>query len=206
MRSPRPAHGWTVDEVRQFEERHPIGTKARLALALLLYLGVRRGDVVGFGHQHVKDGGCSCVPHKTRYRRLEPSQKANPEGSGRHHRAQPDWRPDLPGDGLGTPSRHRDFGGQLHDRWAEAGLPHCSAPGSARPARLELPRTAPPIASSWRSTTGRQRSRPTCTPRPLIASGWPAKRRNSSLCDQNANADVSHQSGPPEKSDDRSTG
>jgi hypothetical protein len=27
-------HTWTVGEVRQFEERHPIGTKARLALLL----------------------------------------------------------------------------------------------------------------------------------------------------------------------------
>ncbi|MGA9022086.1 MAG: hypothetical protein WB408_10150, partial [Terracidiphilus sp.] len=27
-------HTWTLDEVRQFEERHPIGTKARLAMAL----------------------------------------------------------------------------------------------------------------------------------------------------------------------------
>ncbi len=26
-------HTWSVEEVRQFEERHPIGTKARLALA-----------------------------------------------------------------------------------------------------------------------------------------------------------------------------
>jgi hypothetical protein len=32
-------HTWTVEEVQQFEERHPIGTKARLALALLLYTG-----------------------------------------------------------------------------------------------------------------------------------------------------------------------
>src|SRR5262249_9660501 len=49
-------HAWTVDEVRQFEEKYPVGTKARLALALLLYLGVRRGDVVTLGRQHVKDG------------------------------------------------------------------------------------------------------------------------------------------------------
>src|SRR5262249_27792686 len=28
---------WTREEVRQFEHRHPIGTKARLALALLLF-------------------------------------------------------------------------------------------------------------------------------------------------------------------------
>lgn len=47
-------HTWDLGEVRQFEEAHPIGTKARLALALLLYLGVRRSDVVLFGKQHVR--------------------------------------------------------------------------------------------------------------------------------------------------------
>ena len=30
-------HSWTIEEIRQYEERHPIGTRARLALALLLY-------------------------------------------------------------------------------------------------------------------------------------------------------------------------
>jgi hypothetical protein len=28
-------HSWTADEAAQFEARHPVGTKARLALALL---------------------------------------------------------------------------------------------------------------------------------------------------------------------------
>src|SRR5258705_7111865 len=32
-------HTWTVEEVQQFEARHPIGTKARLALALLCFTG-----------------------------------------------------------------------------------------------------------------------------------------------------------------------
>ena len=40
-------HTWTPEEVQQFEERHPIGTKARLALALLLYTGQRRSDISG---------------------------------------------------------------------------------------------------------------------------------------------------------------
>jgi integrase len=35
---------------------HPIGTKARLALALLLYTAQRRSDVIKFGRQHVRDG------------------------------------------------------------------------------------------------------------------------------------------------------
>jgi integrase len=59
-------HAWTPDEVKQFEDRHPVGTKARLALALMLYLGVRRGDVVTLGRQHVRDGAIRFVPLKTR--------------------------------------------------------------------------------------------------------------------------------------------
>jgi site-specific recombinase XerD len=48
-------HTWTVEEVRQFETRHALGTKARLALALLLYLGPRRTDVTLLGRQHVRE-------------------------------------------------------------------------------------------------------------------------------------------------------
>jgi site-specific recombinase XerD len=44
-------HTWSLDEVRQFERRHPIGTKAQLALALLLFTGQRRSDIVRFGKQ-----------------------------------------------------------------------------------------------------------------------------------------------------------
>ena len=66
---------WTVAEVCQYEVRHPIGTKARLALALLLYLGVRRGDVVKLGRQHEKDGWLRFVPSKTGYQRKRMSEK-----------------------------------------------------------------------------------------------------------------------------------
>src|SRR5262245_60302765 len=44
-------HSWTIEEVRQYEAHHPIGTRARLALALLLYTTQRRSDVVGLGHK-----------------------------------------------------------------------------------------------------------------------------------------------------------
>jgi integrase len=57
---PSPAttghHTWTVDEVHRYQAKHPIGTRARLAMDLLLYTGVRRGDVVLLGHQHIRDG------------------------------------------------------------------------------------------------------------------------------------------------------
>ena len=49
-------HSWSDDEVALFEARWPIGTRERLALDLLLYTGLRRGDAVKLGRQHVKDG------------------------------------------------------------------------------------------------------------------------------------------------------
>jgi integrase len=47
-------HTLTADEVSQFEARHPIGSKARLALALLLYTGQHPSDVIQLGSQHFK--------------------------------------------------------------------------------------------------------------------------------------------------------
>src|SRR5262245_29754192 len=39
-------HTWTDAEIAQFERRWPLGTRERLAFALLLYTGQRGGDVV----------------------------------------------------------------------------------------------------------------------------------------------------------------
>src|SRR5262249_39179000 len=49
-------HTWSESEIEQFEERHAISSRARLALALLLYTGQRRSDVVRMGRQHIRDG------------------------------------------------------------------------------------------------------------------------------------------------------
>src|SRR6516164_3917155 len=48
-------HTWTEDEIAQFEAHHPVGTKPRLALALLLYTAQRRGDIVKIGRQHIRE-------------------------------------------------------------------------------------------------------------------------------------------------------
>jgi integrase len=58
-------HSWTESEIAQFEQRHPVGSRARLAFALLLYTGQRRSDVVRMGHQHIKDGGICVRQQKT---------------------------------------------------------------------------------------------------------------------------------------------
>ncbi|HEY7243368.1 MAG TPA: tyrosine-type recombinase/integrase [Xanthobacteraceae bacterium] len=47
---------WTEDHVAAYEQRWPIGTRQRVWLDVLLYTGLRRGDAVRFGRQHVRDG------------------------------------------------------------------------------------------------------------------------------------------------------
>jgi integrase len=49
-------HTWTEKEIERFEKYWPIGTRERLALDLLLYTGLARGDVVRLGRQHVNNG------------------------------------------------------------------------------------------------------------------------------------------------------
>jgi integrase len=58
-------HTWTEEEIAQFEARHSIGTRERLALALGLYSGQRRGDVIRMGRQHVRDGVLHVKQSKT---------------------------------------------------------------------------------------------------------------------------------------------
>jgi integrase len=122
-------HTWTPDEVRQFEARHPIGTKARLALSLLLYLGVRRGDVVRLGRQHVEDGWLRIVPSKTSYKRKEISQKpvlpVLADIIGRSSTGDLTFLVT----NFGKPFTVAGFGNWFRERCNEAGLPQCSAHG-----------------------------------------------------------------------------
>jgi integrase len=62
-------HAWTPEEVQQFEMRHPVGTKARLALALMLFTGQRRSDIIRFGKQHTRGGKFSFTQYKGRNRK-----------------------------------------------------------------------------------------------------------------------------------------
>src|SRR5215475_10059236 len=58
-------HTWTEEEIAQFEAHHPVGTKPRLALALLLFTAQRRSDVVRMGRQHIRDGVLTVRQQKT---------------------------------------------------------------------------------------------------------------------------------------------
>jgi integrase len=47
---------WTRSDIERFEKRHAIGSKPRLALALILATGARRSDTIVLGRQHVYKG------------------------------------------------------------------------------------------------------------------------------------------------------
>jgi integrase len=49
-------HAWSEKEITQFEQTHPLGSRERLAFALLLHTGQRRSDVIRMGYQHMQDG------------------------------------------------------------------------------------------------------------------------------------------------------
>jgi integrase len=47
---------WTEEHVAAYEGRWPIGMRQRVWLDVLLYTGLRRGDAVRLGRQHLRDG------------------------------------------------------------------------------------------------------------------------------------------------------
>jgi integrase len=65
----RPKNGgfpvWTDDDVARYEARWPVGTKERVWLAVLLFSGLRRGDAVKLGRQHVRNGVATVRTEKT---------------------------------------------------------------------------------------------------------------------------------------------
>jgi len=122
-------HTWTAEEILQFCERHPPGSKARLALALLLFTGARRGDIVTLGRQHVKAGWLRFVPGKTRKTSAEAVEvPLLPELQAEIAAATVTGLTFLLTD-YGQPFTAAGFGGWFKHRCREAGLDHCSAHG-----------------------------------------------------------------------------
>ena len=116
--------------MQKYEARHPSGTKARLALALFLYTGVRISDVVLLGPQMERDGDLCFTEEKNRANKpkhreipilpvLRAELDANPSGHLVYlvtTRGKPYSRPD-------------GFGLWFKRQCVAAGLPHCTAHG-----------------------------------------------------------------------------
>jgi integrase len=56
---------WSEDDIAAYESRWRIGTRQRVWLDVLIYTGLRRGDAVRFGRQHVRNGVGTIKTEKT---------------------------------------------------------------------------------------------------------------------------------------------
>ena len=133
-RNPDGFHAWTLDEIAQFESTYAIGTKARLAFAILLYTGQRRSDIVKMGRQHVKDGWMTVIQQKTKKRieipvldKLQSIIDASQPGDLTYLVTE-----------YGKPFTGNGFGNWFRDICDEAGLPQCSAHGVRKAAAAHL--------------------------------------------------------------------
>ncbi len=118
-------HTWTEDEIAAFEARHSVGSKARLALDLMLWTGQRGGDARVMGPAHVRQKRLVVTQEKTGATvslpllpPLAQSILATPSGGlvfllSEH----------------GKPYSRKGFGNKFRQWCDEAGLPQCSAHG-----------------------------------------------------------------------------
>jgi integrase len=128
-------HTWSEPEIAQFEAHHPIGSKARLALALGLYSGQRRGDCIRMGRQHVRNGLLHVKQRKTGWSGAIPVH-ANLQAA---LATVPSTQLTFLINGQGKPFTGKDFTQWFARQCAAAGLPqHCVFHGLRKAALTRL--------------------------------------------------------------------
>ncbi len=118
-------HDWTEEEIAQFMARHPLGTKAHLALMLMLCTGQRKSDAVRMGWGDVANGMIRVRQQKTGTPLMIPILPTL-------QAALADLPKDAPAFLLteyGRPYSAAGFGNWMRDRCDEAGLPNCASHG-----------------------------------------------------------------------------
>jgi integrase len=132
-------HTWTKAEVAIYRAHHPIGTKARLALELMITVGARISDAARIGRQHEVEGWLKFVAWKNRNRKsrkiiecvirpeLAEALAATPTGDMTY----------LVND-LGRPFTINGLGNKMREWCDAAGLPQCSAHGLRKTAAVIL--------------------------------------------------------------------
>jgi len=141
-------HRWTDAEIAQYEAHHPIGTRARLAMALGLYTGQARQDVIAMGEQHIvreRDSESDCEVEILNWVRKKTEDKTGLELAIPVHPelrriidATPSKHLTFLVTELGAPFTAAGFGGWFRDRCNEAALPHCSFHGLRKAAATRL--------------------------------------------------------------------
>jgi len=143
---------WTESDIAQYKRRHPRGTKARLALEIVLWTAQRRGDARLFGPKHIADGSASFTPAKT--------------GRSMGMMVAPDLRAAIdamPSVGIttflvteyGKPFTKDGLGNKMREWCDQAGLPQCTLHGlrkaaARRAAEVEATQQQLKAVGGWR--------------------------------------------------------
>jgi integrase len=127
-------HTWTEAEIAAYEARHPEGSKARLALLLLLYTAQRRSDVVAMGWEKIKGKYIEVKQVKTDAELDLFMLPALTDAIRPLSREKPTFLTTE----LGKPFTPAGFGNWFRDRCNEAGLSHCSAHGLRKAAARRM--------------------------------------------------------------------
>lgn len=137
-RNPNGFHSWTLGEIEKFEEKHPIGTMARLALALALYTGQRRSDLAQLGKQHLRDGWLIFIQHKNRNRHPVRQEIPIVPELQKIIDASPTGELTFLVTAFNRPFTSNGFGNRFRKWCDEAGLSHCSVHGLRKAAASRL--------------------------------------------------------------------
>jgi integrase/recombinase XerD len=131
-------HTWTEEEIAQFEAHYPIGTKARLALAVGLYTGQARQDAVAMGPQHIRQGILHWIRKKTAHTTalnlfipVLPELREIIDARASRHLTFLVTE-------FGKPFTPAGFGGWFRGQCNRAGLPHCTFHGLRKGAARRL--------------------------------------------------------------------
>jgi integrase/recombinase XerD len=122
-------HSWTSEEIKRYRDRHAIGSKARLALDLLLYTGGRREDAPRLGPQHVRNGRVQFRQAKNDHRNpIDIDIPAHPQLLA-SIAAAPSGHMTFLVTEYGKSFTTNGFGEKFKHWCRQANLPHCSAHG-----------------------------------------------------------------------------
>lgn len=182
-------HTWTEEEITAYQDRHPIGSKARLALDLMLWTGQRGGDARVMGPPNVRNKRLIVTQEKTGAVVSVPILPALAESILA-----------APSGGLvfllsehGRPFSRKGFGNKVRQWCDEAGLPDCSAHGLRKAAarRFAEAGCSNQEIKSWTGhTTDSEVARYTAAASQTLLSDAAAEKLMANLRDRLANRDA----------------
>jgi integrase len=162
---------WSEDEIAQFKARHPIDSRAGLALGLLLYTAQRRGDVIRMGRQDIDDGFIRVRQQKTGPKLIIPLLPDLQEILAAHPAEHLTFLTTM----AGAPFTAAGFTNWFRDRCREAGLPPGLSAHGLRKAACRRFAEAGCTVHQIAAFSGRRRC--SATRKPPIKNGWQRTRR-----------------------------